>query len=163
MSEIGLKFSCLEDSYSGELDPNDVILFYYDIGVDCEMKTYPYIWDDEMEEFIQKNKLVIEVCQNGLLPQSVSVNEIYFTECFDKENNIKEDKAMAFLRHLRNAFAHYRIGASGNYYCLKDEYNKRITMIGKIDKRLFQGLIEIYFKQKAKAEEKYRDYLYPNL
>jgi len=36
-------------------------------------------------------------------------------------------------------------------------------MIGKIDKRLFQDLIKIYFEQKAKAEEKYRDYLYPEL
>lgn len=163
MAQNELYFSCLEDSTGGALASDDVKLFYYDIGFDSEMKTFPYMWDDEMEEFTQKNRLVIKELQNGSLPESVSANEIYFTEYFDREDKVKVDKAMAFLRHLRNAFAHYRIGISGDYYCLKDENDKGTTMIGKIDKRLFQDLIKIYFEQKAKAEEKYRDYLYPEL
>lgn len=161
MAQNELEFSCLKDSYLGELSPNEVSQFYYDIGVESELNNYPYIWDDDMKDYCVNNNLVIEECKEGSLPQSVNENEIYFTECDYK--NVKQDKAIAFLRHLRNAFAHYRIVPSNSYYCMRDEHDKKTTMIGKIDKELFQGLIQLYFKQKTEAEEKHNEYLYPRL
>ena len=78
----------------------------------------------------------------------------------------KDNKAVAFFRHLRNSFSHYSIGYDGNSFCMKDfqDKNKTIqTMIGKIDRRYFYGLINIFFKQKEKAENEYSKYLTPDI
>ncbi len=157
MAEEKLQFACLEDSHVGILSPEEVLLFYYDIGFDSEMKNSIYCWDNEMDSFCSINNLSIDECQKGLLPQVVSENKIILSLY---EN---EDKAMALLRHLRNAFAHYRISSSSNYYCLKDVDKGNTTMIGKIDKRIFHHLIELYYKQKAQADEQYNDYIFPKL
>ncbi len=157
-----LEFSCLKDSYLGQLPPDDVKLFYYDIGFENQMNSFPYLWNDGMKEFCERNGISIEEeLKDTPLPQYVSYNEVHFTEYYEKKE--KQDKAIAFLYHLRNAFAHYRITLSGDSYCFRDEINGKTTMIGKIDKRLFRDLIKIYFEQKAKAEEEYRNYLYPEL
>lgn len=37
MAHGDLTFECLEDNHVGMLAPEDVHLFYYDIGVDSEM------------------------------------------------------------------------------------------------------------------------------
>ena len=162
MAEKELKFSCLKDSYLGQLPPDDVKLFYYDIGLESQMKSFPYLWEEGMNDFCKKNKISIQEVQKGSsLPLEVSKNEVYFTEYYEKK--IKQDKAIAFLYHLRNAFAHYRITLVYNSYFFRDEINGKTTMIGKIEKHLFLGLVDVFLNQKAEAEEKERDYLFPVL
>lgn len=152
MAERDLIFDCLDDNYGGLLTPEDVHLFYYDIGLDSELKdSFIYDWNDEVEHFLKDNNLVIEDSVAESVPLTVSENQMFFT-IGDKDG---KNKAVAFFRHLRNAFSHYHIGTSGDYYCMKDYRGdgKTVTMIGKIHRNSFKGLIDIFFKQKAKAEE----------
>ena len=158
MAQENLQFNCLEDSFVGILLPEEVRLFYYDIGFDSEVNhSVSYCWDYDMDAFCLRNNLLIDECKKGFLPQTVSENKVFLSLCE------KEDKAMAFLRHLRNAFAHYRICSTGNYYCMKDVDKGKTTMIGKIDKNLFHELIGFYFKQKALAEEQCIENIFPKL
>lgn len=54
---------------------------------------------------------------------------------------------------------HYNIGLSGEFYYMKDfrSDGKTVTIIGKIHRRLFKELIDIFFMQKAKAEQESYD------
>lgn len=166
--EKALTFSSLEDSYCGQLPPDYVKLFYYDICFDRETDYYHfYSWNAEIEDYLKRNNAVFEEKEVKDLPPSVKENEVYYS--FAKEDNY--NKAAAFFRHLRNAFSHFSIGYDGRYLCIEDYYipdkNKPkeivITMIGRIDKDIFKGLIDIFFKQKREIEEKQNDYLYPQL
>lgn len=160
-----LTFSCLEDSFGGLLPPEYVSFFYYDICIDKETDYHHfYDWSIEVEDFLKRNNTLIEVKDEKDLPPTVKENEVYFS--FVKEDS--QNKAAAFFRHLRNAFSHFSIGYNDRYLCLKDHYfsdnkPKEMTMIGKIDKDIFKGLIDIFFKQKSEIVEKQNEYLYPQL
>lgn len=160
MVQKDLVFSCLEDSYGGQLTPEDVHLFYYDIGFDSEMgHSIMYSWDNEIELFKAENNLIIDDCDITSMPTTIKKNEMFFI--IEKCDN--NNKAIAFFRHLRNAFTHYHIGLSGEYYYMKDFYsdNKTVTMIGKVHTQTFRELINVFFKQKSKAEEESNKYYYP--
>ena len=162
MAQKELKFACWEDSSVGLLTPEDVHLFYYDICSDNEMgQSFIYSWDKNVEEFIATNNLVINDCVAASIPSTFSENVIYFT-IGDIFNG---NKAAALFHHLRDAFAHYHIGLSGEYYCMKDydEKNKRTTMIGKIHHQLFKELMNVFFRQKAEADEKMNKHYYPDI
>lgn len=153
MAERVLKFDCLEDNYGGLLSPEDVHLFYYDIGIDSEMgNSFIYEWDDQIQKFVQDNNLVINVCDAASIPTTFSENKMFFTI----GDNDKGNKAVAFFRHLRDAFAHYHIGTSGEYYCMKDFRGpeKTVTMNGKIHQLLLKGLLDVFFTQKSKEEDR---------
>lgn len=163
-----LTFSSLEDSYGGQLPPDYVKLFYYDICFDKETDYHHfYTWNAEIEDYLKRNNAVIEEKDENDLLLSVKENEVYFSYAKEDNNN----KAAAFFRHLRNAFSHFLIGYDGRFLCIKDYYipdkNKpkktAITMIGKIDKDIFKGLINLFFKQKSEVEKKMNDYLNPDL
>ena len=159
-----LTFSCLEDSFGGLLPPEYVSFFYYDICIDKETDYHHfYDWSIEVEDFLKRNNTLIEVKDEKDLPTSVKENEVYFS--FSKKDN--QNKAAAFFRHLRNAFSHFSISYDGKCLCLKDSYfekgKTKITMIGKIDQNAFNGLMNIFFKQKRVEEEKYNKNLYPEL
>ncbi len=162
MAEKVLNFDCLEDNYEGLLSPDDVYLFYYDIGIDSETgNSFIYVWDDKIEQFAKDNNLVIIDCDAASIPTTFSENKIYFT-VGDKDNG---NKAVAFFRHLRDAFAHYHIGTSGDYYCMKDfrRPEKTVTMIGKIHHSLLKGLLEVFFEQKAKEEDRMYKLSHPDI
>ena len=113
---------------------------------------------------MKRNNTLIEVKDEKDIPTSVNENEVFFS--FTKEDS--QNKAVAFFRHLRNAFSHFSIGYNDRYLCLKDHYfsdnkPKEMTMIGKIDKDIFKGLMEIFFKQKSEIEEKQNKYLHPEI
>ena len=161
MKHENLKFSCLEDSALGLLSPQDVHLFYYDIGFDSQIgQSVVYCWDNNVDQFVRSHNLVIEDCGIAQLPSSFEENKIFFTYCVRD----KDDKAVAFFRHLRNSFAHYRIARNGQYLCMKD-YDKenRLTMIGKIDVDLFFELIHLFFEQKQQLENETQSYYYPEV
>lgn len=146
-----LEFTCLSENYGGLLCPQDLSLFYYDIGIDCEtQQSFVYRWSDEVKEYLRRKNTVIQSTEE--IPQAINNNEIYFGMCESDKGNM----AVAFFRHLRNAFAHYTIGYDGEYFCKKDFQDKektKLTMIGKIHGELFRSLIKIFFLQKSEAEK----------
>lgn len=156
-----LDFTGLKDYYGGPLGPDDLSLFYYDIGFDKETGTsFIYQWSKEIEDYLQKNNAIIELVSVDKLPTDFKDDEIYFTEC-NKDNG---NKAVSFFRHLRNAFSHYTIGYSCNSFCMEDfddEKRSHLTMKGKIDRNLFYGLTELFFKQKSKNEDDIFKYYNP--
>lgn len=154
MIQKDLFFASLTDSYGGVLSPKDTHLFYYDICYDKEDGiALCYEWNNKVQSFLDDNGLVIKPVNVGDVPSSFEDNCIFFVmEKYDNNN-----KAVALFRHLRNSFSHYNIGDSGNFFCMKDFYYEKgkptdITMIGKISKRYFYSLIDIFFEQKAKIE-----------
>lgn len=166
MTKKKMNFSCLNNNPDGKLSPDDVHLFYYDIGIDSEtVNVFVYNWNNDVESFIAANSLNINSCEANLMPSAYSNNEILFTIGNDDKNN----KAIALFRHLRNAFAHYHINLSGEYYCMKDSYYvgqkgskvEKVTMMGKIHRQFFIELMEIFFKQKSDAENEAQKYYYP--
>jgi hypothetical protein len=161
MAQIKFNFDCFGDSSVGVLTPEDVKFFYYDICFDSEMgKSDLYNWNKDIEDFIAKNNMVIDDCVAASIPSTFSENKIYFT----MGDEYKGNKAAAFLHHLRDAFAHYRIGMSGEYYCMKDlRKDKTITMIGKIHRRLLKELMELFFNQKANIEKEMDQYYYQEI
>ena len=58
-----------------------------------------------------------------------------------------ETRAAAFIRHLRNAFAHYHIQRYGDNFYLKDTSGNKITMIGCIKIEDLKNLIYLFSKQ----------------
>ena len=161
MEERHSKFACLEDSSEGLLDSEDVRLFYYGVGVDSELEQFVYCWDENVETYVKENKIVIDDCVAASIPSTFSENVILFT----MGDKFHGNKAAALFHHLRDAFAHYHIRLSGEYYCMKDlrDEGKTITMIGKIHRKKFEGLLEEFFKQKAKAYEGTDKYYYPEI
>lgn len=152
MAQGELNFVSLEDNHLGILSPDDVHLFYYDVGIDSEMgHSFIYNWSNDVEIFNKKHNLVIDNCDSASIPLTFEINKMFFTIGDEDENN----KAVAMFRHLRNSFAHYHIGVSGEYYCIKDfrKDGKTVTMIGKIHKQLFKELLNVFYMQKAKVEE----------
>lgn len=82
---------------------------------------------------------------------SFAVGEIYFIR-EKKVQNILESKPMAFIRHLRNAFAHYHIREQQDYFLMKDYSNEKcrdeeMTMIGKIKQDDLKELCILLLKQ----------------
>lgn len=163
MEKKELHFSCLEENYGGLLSPKEVHLFYYDIGFDKETGySFNFEWTEEIQSFLSTNNIVIDDVDINAIPLSFEKNKIYFSMIASDEGN----KAVAFIRHLRNCFFHYHIGFDGNYYRMKDfqdTHETKSTMIGKIEKRYFDALIDIFFKQKAIVEEEYYKSLTPNI
>ena len=162
MAQGELTFVSLEDNHLGVLSPNDVHLFYYDVGIDSEMSnSFIYNWSNDVEAFKKKHNLVIDNCGSSSIPLEFEDNKVFFTVGDEDENN----KAVALFRHLRNSFAHYNIGVSGEYYCIKDfrKDGKTVTMIGKIHKQLFKELLNVFFMQRAKAEENIDKYYCPDI
>ena len=55
-----------------------------------------------------------------------------------------ENKIIAFLRHVRNAFAHIRVYVRDDEYVMYDYdmSEKKITMYGRVDKQYIREVIE---------------------
>lgn len=66
---------------------------------------------------------------------------------------------------LRNSFAHFLITYNGENLSIKDKrYDKKrnewkTTMIGNIKRKHFNTLFQIFFKQKAQAENEYQKFI----
>lgn len=165
MGKGQLDFNCLEDPKFGYLCPEDVKLFYYDVCFEIEQMGISYIWDEEVESYLKQNSITIETKKTEEIPEFVGSNTIFFTKC----SRDKQNKAASFCRHLRNSFAHFSVITEGDVLTLKDKYkdkkNKKwvITMIGNIERKHFNAIFDIFFKQKAQAENEYQQYINPEI
>ena len=95
----------------GVLNGDDLIFFYYDIGLD-NLQGWPaaYDWDKVLEEF--KDRVDITACAKSDIPAQLEDNKIRFTVSSQDSGS----EASAFFRHLRNAFSHYRITRQGDWF-----------------------------------------------
>lgn len=142
-----LTFSCLEDNNLGVLSPHDLHFFYYDVGLDS-LTGNPVIYErnKEIEEFLGNSQLVVKPVEENQLSNQAEDNKIFFT--IDSKKDTTADDA--FFRHLRNAFAHYRICRQGNYYYMRDYRGKKklsLTMIGKVKCKDLEKLCFLFKKQ----------------
>lgn len=156
-----LDFRGLSNYYGGPLGPEDLQLFYYDIGLDNESNLKNgYQWNGDVENYLKNNNTVIDTASREEIPSDFVDNQILFTMCDKDEDN----KVVALFRHLRNAFSHYRIGYSCDCFCMedyKDNKKSHLTMRGKIDRKIFKGLMELFFEQKKKIEDEIYKYTNP--
>lgn len=138
----------------GLLNPEDLNFFYYDVSRNsldgwascCE-------WNCDIEDFIKGNKLRIEVCDAKYIPGSVDSGTILFT--IDPMDS--GSKADALLRHLRNAFSHFRINRNGDNYIMSDYSNgiNKHTMRGYINADLLKTLIFKLYSQNQEKQDSY--------
>lgn len=128
---------------TGVLNGDDLTFFYYDIGLD-NLQGWPdaYDWDSVVSEF--KDCLDIEACKSNQIPKDFILNTIRFTVSGNK-NSDKGSKAAAFFRHLRNAFAHYRVVREGENYVISDG-NKHATMRGFVNIEILKSLCFRFFE-----------------
>lgn len=78
----------------------------------------------------------------GNISKSNELNKVYFVG----------KTAADFLRHIRNSFAHCNIqyDKKKNSYVLSDEYRKKCTMYGQIEKEILENIITILNKTRNK-------------
>lgn len=110
------------------------------------LHNYPliYDWEKVAEEF--RNRInFIQIKGNS----NISGDFVENTISFHINNFQKSDKGLAspaFFRHLRNAFAHYRIIRDREWYFITDINTKgNVTMKGKVKaKDLFDFCYRLY-------------------
>lgn len=96
------------------------------------------IKDKQIRKFLKDNNVSLDykskVCKHE------GMNKILFSAsdstCFD------------FLRHIRNAFSHGLLIKEHNYILIKDFYQNKLTMYGKISRNLLFLLIDIMINTK---------------
>ena len=139
---MSFKFEVITPSGNGILSPEDLKLFYYEVGLSSQMgQTDIYEWNKEIDEFLKKVGVVVNVCPDGTITNQYVDNTISMTE------STGETKGVAFFRHLRNAFAHFHIQRYGDCFYLKDIIGNKITMIGCVKIVDLKKLILLFSKQ----------------
>lgn len=141
-NKMAFKFEVITPSGDGILSPEDLKLFYYEVGLSSQMgQTEIYDWNKEIDEFLKKVGVVVNVCPDG------TITNQYVSNTISISLSKGESKGVAFFRHLRNAFAHYHIQRFGDYFYLKDASGNKITMIGCIKIEDLKSLILLFLKQ----------------
>lgn len=134
----------------GCLTGEDLSFFYNCIGWET-LQRWPLIYDWEAIEEEFKGKINFEP-QKG----NPNIKDVFIENNirFHINNNPNSDNglsAVAFFRHLRNAFAHYRIVHEDDWYYITDKNTKgTITMKGKVNTQL---LFDFCYKLYALKEE----------
>lgn len=141
-----MNFAIKEFETTGYLSGDDLIFFYYDIGLD-NLQGFPslYDWDKNIAEF--ENVLDIKPCELKDMPDKVDKNCIRFTVSENPQcdnNNI----AMAFFRHLRNAFSHYSITENKSFFHIIDNNGTNCTMLGIVQRDLLKQFCFRFFDQR---------------
>lgn len=135
------------------LTGEDLNLFYYDICTDVALQNpMMYDWNETMKDF--SNEIDIAFCSKDDMPDVVIENQIRLTKCtLDKGSN-----AMAFFRHLRNAFAHFEVRCKGEWVIIKDwnpkDKTQKYTFIGKIKTKTLRSICFRFFDQREKIFNK---------
>lgn len=147
-----MDFSFPEHNTTGILSGDDLVFFYYDIGLD-NLQGWPvaYDWDSVVAEF--KDQLDIDTCTAAEMPSNFVANNIRFTVS-DAKNVDNSSKSAAFFRHLRNAFAHYSIVREGENYVLTDG-DKTTTMRGLVNAKLLKQFCFRFFDIREKIMSDY--------
>lgn len=113
------------------------------IYVEQEVKPNPKgfnIKNKSLTQFCRENKIVFEPKKGSKQLLALNPEKDKNTIRFKYHSNA----CAAFLRHLRNAFAHFNLNkdAKGNYD-LCDKYNGSLTMTGYIKPKLLFQLVEM--------------------
>ena len=142
-----MDFTLSKHPTTGVLSGDDLVFFYYDIGLD-HLQGWPatYDWNAIVNEF--KGLVDIDTCTEDQIPEHFEYNTIKF--CVS--NNIDIDngsKSAAFFRHLRNAFAHYSIVREGANYRIIDG-QKKITMRGLVNADVMKNFCFRFFDIREK-------------
>ena len=139
---MAFKFEVITPSGDGILSPDDLMLFYYEVGLSSQMGLIDICdWNQEIDDFLKKTGVVVNDCPNGQITNQYTDNTISMSL------GKSETRAAAFIRHLRNAFAHYHIQRYGDNFYLKDTSGNKITMIGCIKIEDLKNLIYLFSKQ----------------
>lgn len=138
-----MDFSIPAHPTTGILNGDDLLFFYYDIGIEnLQDWSKVYDWDSVVAKF--DGLLDIDACSIDQIPEHYTQNKIRFT-VFNDETSGDEPKAAAFFRHLRNAFAHYHIIREGDNYILTDMAHKT-TMRGLVNADLLKRFCYSFFE-----------------
>lgn len=133
----------LKSAEKGLLDGDDLRFFYYDIFAKNDDSTTSVLeWSREITNYLCEQKLQINECDKDQMSDEYQEDKLFFTLDISKES-----KPQAFLRHLRNAFAHMNIQREGYYYLLKDKKGLSTTMIGKIKCQCLKEVCFLLFEQ----------------
>ena len=139
---MAFKFEVITPSGDGILSPEDLKLFYYEVGLSSQMgQADIYVWNNEIDDFLNQVGVVVNVCPDGTITNQYTENVISISL------SMGETKGVALFRHLRNAFAHYHIQRYGDNFYLKDTSGNKITMIGCIKIEDLKNLIYLFSKQ----------------
>jgi lysyl-tRNA synthetase class I len=144
MSDFDFSFKRPE---MGKLDPEQLRFFYYDVVFRGRESLAAFFdWNDEVEDFLKSRGIEVTAEKKKLTDESKE-NVV----CFIKGN--KESKPEAFFRHMRNAFAHYKIVNDREYIVMKDYFEnkknkkKSLTMSAMIKYDDLKELCSIFFRQ----------------
>lgn len=150
---LDMNFFIPEHFTTGVLNGDDLRFFYYDVGLE-NFQGWPeiYEWNAVIEEF--RGSLDIGSCVPDQMPLDYIQNHIRFTLLGQKESRM-ESEATAFFRHLRNAFAHYRIVRDGDNYILTDEAKHTTTMLGMVNAELLKSFCFRLFEIRDKTVSEY--------
>lgn len=141
-----------EHSTRGVLNGDDLTFFYYDIGLDhIQSSPLIYDWDSVATEF--KGILDIEASDKNQIPDFFEINKIRFnvSKRADSDNG---SISAAFFRHLRNAFAHYRIVREGENYVITDG-EPIISMRGLVNAELLKKFCFRLFEMRERIISEY--------
>lgn len=138
-----MNFKIPEHYETGMLNGEDLKFFYYDIGLD-NLQGWPeiYDWDAIVEEY--RGILDIDSSIAAEIESELVLNKIRFTVSNRKDLD-NGSKSAAFFRHLRNAFAHYRIVREGENYVLTDKKDNT-TMRGFVNAELLKKFCFKFFE-----------------
>ena len=155
-----MDFTIPEHYKTGVLNGDDLIFFYYDIGLD-NLQGLPasYDWDEVIAEF--DGLIDIDACKTSEIPKDYIQNNIRFTVSKSKKYD-NGSKSAAFFRHLRNAFAHYHIVREEDNYVLTDERAK-VTMRGLINVELLKKFCFRFFDIREKIIADYENSINPTI
>jgi hypothetical protein len=134
----------------GVLNLKQLRFFYYEVARSANDHMMVFFdWDDEVEAFLKSRGIKMEV-KSRISTVEPLENVVYFTK------GKKEDKQEALFRHMRNAFAHYRIVKDGDYIVMEDS-NKNLTMSAMIKYDDLEELCSIFFRQADAAMQAIND------
>ena len=140
---MSFDFTIPEHYERGILSGDDLVFFYYDIGID-HLSGWPsvYEWSSVVNKY--RNDLDVEACDSNLIPEKFEDNKIRFnvSDSTDSDNN---SEAAAFFRHLRNAFSHYRISRDKEWFDILDKSKGKITMRGRVKADLLKSFCFEFF------------------
>lgn len=125
-----------------QFENNEILNFYNLVYyVEREIKSKSSkgfnIQDKDFKHFCVENSISINVSNSHVIKQKKkhkNINSIYFT-------NTKKSQIASVLIHFRNAICHAQIKIEDDYLLFEDIYNKNITMIASLDRKLFEKFI----------------------
>ena len=109
--------------------PSELVRYFY-LNV-AYKSTYriliDYAEDADIQTYADNNHMVVAACKTKKISENVPEGTILFTQDICKRSKkarrlkIKERLPIALFRHMRNAFAHFRITQEGEYIVMHDE------------------------------------------